>query len=159
MKTAYDILSKYGISPPPEITGIAGQGNNTLYSMNGKWYNQGQTTKEGYKIGAFDPKTNTVGMEIHGTTFPHPIKINSPTEYVSPNEGNASSYISDHSNYLPSQEDYRQIMLNRNKAIFNNNSKEWEEMLKKGLVKKGETHQFDDGNGGFHEFTLSPDSQ
>lgn len=50
---------------PPLWTGVAGQGNQKIYSLGGKWYPAGTTLQSGYKIVGDDGK-GTLKMSWNG---------------------------------------------------------------------------------------------
>lgn len=78
------ILSRYGISNPPEWSGMSGQGADTLYSVGGKWMKAGQTHPSGYTIGQYDPKSKALGMSIHGVNIPVGMKSSTIQNFEAP---------------------------------------------------------------------------
>lgn len=78
------ILSRYGISNPPEWSGMSGQGADTIYSVGGKWMKAGQTHPSGYTIGQYDPKSKALGMSIHGVNIPVGMKSSTIQNFEAP---------------------------------------------------------------------------
>ena len=78
------ILSRYGISKPPEWTGMSGHGADTIYSVGGKWMKAGQTHPSGYTIGQYDPKSKALGMSIHGVNIPVGMKSSTIQNFEAP---------------------------------------------------------------------------
>jgi hypothetical protein len=78
------ILNRYGISNPPEWSGMAGQGADTLYSIGGKWMKAGQKHPSGYTVGQYDPKSKALGMSIHGVNIPVGMKSSTIQNFENP---------------------------------------------------------------------------
>ena len=181
-----DILKKYGITLP-EFTGVAGSGANRLYSMNGKWYHSGQTTPEGYKIGDFNEKNNTVNMNVHGIDIPH--QMNGSFVYDSnklQTSGAESSFdknimhaynndptsnLPDLKDKLPSVNEYApHFMIDdiRNKAIQSGviskenqdsfvSHEDFMNKLKTNTAEKGKTYYIPTSGGDIHKFMSTPE--
>jgi hypothetical protein len=78
------ILNRYGISNPPEWSGMAGQGADTMYSIGGKWMKAGQTHPSGYTVGQYDPKSKALGMSIYGVNIPVGMKSSTIQNFETP---------------------------------------------------------------------------
>ena len=78
------ILSRYGISKPPEWTGMSGQGADTMYSVGGKWLKAGQKHPSGYTVGQYDPKSKALGMSIYGVNLPVGMKSSTIQNFEAP---------------------------------------------------------------------------
>ena len=69
----YEAFDKYGIPRPPVFSGMAGSGDQMMFSLGGKWYKRGQKTPSGYLINSYDPNSYTLGVSYEGV--PVPVKM------------------------------------------------------------------------------------
>lgn len=69
----YEAFDKYGIPRPPVFSGMAGSGDQMMFSLGGKWYKSGQKTPSGYLIDSYDPNSYTLGVSYEGV--PVPVKM------------------------------------------------------------------------------------
>lgn len=68
---------------PPLWTGVAGQGNQKIYSLGGKWYPVGTTLQSGYTIVGDDGK-GTLKMTWNGLPVSVPMQGSSIQPYTPP---------------------------------------------------------------------------
>lgn len=68
---------------PPLWTGVAGQGNQKIYSLGGKWYPAGTTLQSGYTIVGDDGK-GTLKMSWNGLPVSVPMRSSTIQPYTPP---------------------------------------------------------------------------
>jgi hypothetical protein len=65
---------------PPLWTGVAGQGNQKIYSLGGRWHPVGSKTQGGYQVVGDDGKENLI-LSWNGLPITVPMGKSSPTPY------------------------------------------------------------------------------